>query len=154
MFFGMLPSKELDWRLRYWSLCRRPISCGIWPLKLLIVRLMSLRNERFAMWGGKEPTNPISPRFKATTRWGCRLLQVTPPHMQKWRESFQALKTPLGSSDIASLKGRRASRSISFMKSVADSANDYKKPWRRKDQNTPLMNRLVWKSSIVVALRL
>ena len=84
-------------------------------------------------------------KFKAVTRWECRLPQVTPFHMQKWTEWFQELKARLGSSDIWSLKASRASLSVSFVKGVRDCAKHVRlmDVRRSKDQNTIKLLSLV-----------
>ena len=100
------PWKELVFTHNIYNLNRRPTSSGILPPMVLFTSTISLIKLRLPMYGDKEPTKPLAWRSNTVTLL-CLRPQVTPSHSQKWRESFQELKTFSGSRVIC-LEGQQS----------------------------------------------
>lgn len=71
------------------------------------------------MAGEMAPTKFWFWRSKPVTLW-CFRPQVTPTHLQKWRELFQEENTPLGSSIICDLNSSNAAVSESLPSAAAE----------------------------------
>lgn len=136
----MLPSKELELRLRLMSRLREPSSDGMPPCKLLLNSWSVVREVRLAMQGDMEPVMPCEARSTAMTRRGDSMLQVTPCHSQNSTEAEALLHEAAspGGAERWDMKQRRAPRSFSVSSQVVPgSIRQETKAKRRRMETMP-----------------